>query len=181
MTKLNTRNLILIALFAALTAVGAFIRVPMWPVPFTLQTFFVALSGLILGVRGGVWSQFVYIVTGLVGLPVFTNGGGLVSLAKPTFGFIVGFVVCAAICGLKKGETRFWPLLGIISAGYVALYAIGIPWLWASMSWVIGKPMSFFNVCKIGFFVFLPTDALKTLLLAITAAKLNKRILFTLK
>ena len=80
----KTYKMILVSIFAALTAVGAFIKIPLPPVPFTLQVFFVILSGLLLGSRMGLASQIVYIALGLVGVPVFTEGGGLQYIFHPT-------------------------------------------------------------------------------------------------
>ena len=79
----KTYKMILVSIFAALTAVGAFIKIPLPPVPFTLQVFFVILSGLLLGSRMGLASQIVYIALGLVGVPVFTEGGGLQYIFHP--------------------------------------------------------------------------------------------------
>ena len=74
--KTNTRMLILAALFAALTAVGAFLRIPLGALSMSLQTFFTILAGVLLGAKWGALSQTVYVVIGVVGLPVFTMGGG---------------------------------------------------------------------------------------------------------
>ena len=74
---LNTRNLILVALFTALTAIGAFLRIPMPMVPFTLQNLFSTLAGLLLGSYLGAVSVGIYVLLGLAGVPVFTSGGGI--------------------------------------------------------------------------------------------------------
>ena len=84
--KVNVRNLSLMALFAALTAVGAFITIPVPPVPFSLQIFFAILAGALLGSRQGAMSIVIYLLLGLCGLPVFTKGAGLSYLLQPTFG-----------------------------------------------------------------------------------------------
>jgi predicted membrane protein len=75
--KSRTYKMILVALFAALIAVGAFIRVPVPLVPFTMQTFFVVLAGMLLGKKLGAASALVYLAVGLIGIPVFTQGGGI--------------------------------------------------------------------------------------------------------
>lgn len=93
MQKINTKNLILCALFSALIAVGAFIRIPIPVVPFTLQFLFTMLAGLLIGGKLGFTSVTVYIAMGLLGLPVFADGGGLAYLLKPSFGYIIGFAV----------------------------------------------------------------------------------------
>ena len=97
--KVNVRNLSLMALFAALTAVGAFITIPVPPVPFSLQIFFAILAGALLGSRQGAMSIVIYLLLGLCGLPVFTKGAGLSYLLQPTFGYLLGFVPAAWLCG----------------------------------------------------------------------------------
>ena len=72
----KTYKIALVAMFAALSAIGAFIRVPMPMVPFTLQLFFTTMAGLLLGGELGALSVGVYVLIGLLGLPVFTGGGG---------------------------------------------------------------------------------------------------------
>ena len=96
----------LIALCAALTAAGAFIKIPLWPVAITLQTFFVILSGIILGPRDGALSQLAYLIVGLLGLPVFSGGGGLAYLMQPSFGYLIGFVIAPlAVGSLLRNKT----------------------------------------------------------------------------
>ena len=81
--------LVLTALFAALTAIGAFLRIPAGEISFTLQVFFTSMAGILLGPWWGAASQVVYVLLGLIGLPIFTEGGGLMYLAKPSCGFVL--------------------------------------------------------------------------------------------
>lgn len=99
MTGQKTRSMILCALFAALIAAGAFLRIPIPVVPFTLQYLFTMLAGLLLGPRLGATAVGVYIVLGLAGLPVFTQGGGPGYIFQPTFGYIIGFALGAYLTG----------------------------------------------------------------------------------
>lgn len=87
----RTRTITLCGLFAALTAIGAFIKIPLPPplVPFTLQFLFCALAGVLLGSKVGALSQLIYVLVGLVGIPVFTEGSGLHYVVKPTFGYLI--------------------------------------------------------------------------------------------
>ena len=84
----KVKELVLFSLFTALTAIGAFIRVPVPLCPFTLQLLFTTLSGLILGSRKGAASVAVYVAFGLSGVPVFTQGGGPGYIFQPTFGYL---------------------------------------------------------------------------------------------
>ena len=88
---MTTRKLVRTALFAALTAVGAFLKIPLGPSAITLQFFFTAMAGCLLGSGCGALSQLIYVVLGLLGLPIFTAGGGFFRCAAPDFGFLLGF------------------------------------------------------------------------------------------
>ena len=92
--------MVLCGMFAALVAIGAFIQIP---VPymdyFTLQFFFVLLAGLILGADKGAISVGCYVLLGLVGVPIFAAGGGIGYIFRPSFGYLVGFIVSAYVTG----------------------------------------------------------------------------------
>ncbi len=126
--KSRTYHMILCALFAALIAVGAFIRIPVPVVPFTMQTFFVSLSGMLLGKKYGATSVLLYLAIGLIGLPVFTQGGGIGYVLKPSFGYLIGFVLGAYLTGLIARRLRqptFGRLLAAAFAGLGVIYTCG--------------------------------------------------------
>lgn len=99
---MKTKDLVLCAMFVALIVVGAFIKVPVPVVPFTLQFLFTMLAGLLLGPVNGALAVVVYIVLGLVGLPIFTQGGGPGYIFQPSFGYIIGFAVAAYVTGRSR-------------------------------------------------------------------------------
>ncbi len=108
----SVRDITQIGIFTALTAVGAFISIPIGPVPITLQSFFVLLSGIILGSKKAMFSQITYLLLGLIGFPIFSGfSGGLQHIFKPSFGFIIGYVAAAYVTGKltekKNGLTIF--------------------------------------------------------------------------
>ncbi|MFV0423922.1 biotin transporter BioY [Oleidesulfovibrio sp.] len=117
-----------LALLAALIAAGAFIYVPVGPVPMTLQIYFVLLAGLILGPVYGGLAVLLYILAGAVGLPVFSGGrAGFAHLLGPTGGFLLGFVLSAIICGVA-GAGRNLPipvLLLCVLAALGVTYVLG--------------------------------------------------------
>ena len=86
---MKTKGVIYCGLFTALIAVGAFIKIPIPVVPFTLQYLFTMLAGLLLGSRLGTVSVLSYMLLGLAGLPIFSEGGGLWYVFKPSFGYII--------------------------------------------------------------------------------------------
>ena len=96
----RTRNIVLVSLTVALTAAGAWVRIPLGPVPVSLQTLFVLLSGAVLGSGLGAMSMCVYLALGLIGLPVFTAGGGPGYVLSPTFGFLLSFPLSSSLFAL---------------------------------------------------------------------------------
>lgn len=106
--KLNVRDITVCALFTTLTAVGAFIKIPVPVVPFTLQFLFTTMAGLLLGKRLGALSVAVYVALGLAGLPIFAEGGGLGYLFRPSFGYLIGFCAGAWVTGAiaEKGGRK---------------------------------------------------------------------------
>lgn len=126
-----TRNMVLAALFAALTAIGAFLQIPTGTVPITLQFLFTALAGLLLGWKWGAISQLLYVGIGLLGLPVFTQGGGIGYVLQPSFGFLLGLIPAAAVIGaLTARRTGYLTVLAAVLVGDLILYAVGVPYMY---------------------------------------------------
>jgi biotin transport system substrate-specific component len=166
--------MILAALFAALTAVGAFIQIPVGPVPITLQILFTILSGILLGSKIGALSQLVYLVTGLVGAPIFAGGtGGLSTVFSPTFGYLVGFILASFVIGKiveSAAAPSFIKLLAASLVGILVIYAVGVPYLYLIKN-VIGKGMPIATALKFGFYVFIPGDLFKCIVAAALGTK----------
>ena len=171
---MKSRALILTALFAALTAVGAFLRIPLGVSSVTLQFFFTAMAGVLLGPRWGAASQAVYVLLGLAGLPVFTLGGGFAYVLQPTFGFVLGLIPAAWVMGLLGRKTR--PLFAIL-AGMGTLYALGLPYMALILNVHLGLGKSLSDILWAGLLPFLPADAVKV----IGSALLCRRLLPMLK
>lgn len=121
------------AIFVVLMIVSAFIRIPFPLVPLTFQTVVAVLAGLLLGPLYGTAAVGVYIFMGLIGLPVFTSGGGFAYVVQPTFGYILGFAAAAfvagALCGRGKAAqiTLRGALLASV-AGFLVNYIVGVPY-----------------------------------------------------
>ncbi|MEW8955507.1 biotin transporter BioY, partial [Clostridium sp.] len=145
--KFTVKEMIQVSIFAALTAIGAFIRIPMPYVPFTLQLFFCLMSGLIFGKKVGLWSQILYVSLGLIGLPIFTEGGGLYYIFKPTFGYLIGFVLCAYIVGslrdkYKNSDIGLIKIFIFCTLGLMVVYTLGVLHLYVILNFYIGKAVS---------------------------------------
>ncbi len=140
--KLTVKELILTALFTALMAAGAFIRIPFPLLPVTLQTFICALAGIILGPRLGAISMTVYTLLGLAGVPIFAKGGGITYVFDTSFGFILGFIAGAAVIGKISSLQKKPSLLNNLKAlmpGLVVIYVIGIVYMLLIMRVYMGN------------------------------------------
>ena len=175
---MQTRGIVLSALYAVLTALAARISVPLGAVPVTLQVLVVLLSGFLLGKKLGALSQVAYIAMGLFGFPVFTTGGGIQSVLSPTFGYILGFVPMAWCAGrLTEGERPGFArylLAGVASV--TVLYAAGATFLLWNMTWIVGKPIGVVRVIQIGVLPFIVVDAVKAVVAASFAWKIRPRL-----
>lgn len=115
------------AVLTALIIVGAYIKIPVPPVPFTMQSFFVILGGLTLGAGCGAAAVGLYIFMGLAGLPIFSGGGGFGYVLSPTFGYIIGFMIAAFAGGrIAAASNRFWRLLCAALAATAVIYIFGM-------------------------------------------------------
>ena len=175
-------EIVMISLFAALTAVGAFARIPIPYVPFTLQTLMVMLAGLILGSRPAALSQLLYLAMGLLGLPIFAQGGGPSYILQPSFGFLVGFIAGAYLIGrvVEEEEKLSFPrTLAALILGQAAIYILGIAYLHFNLNFIIHKPTSFLTTVKMGLLVFLPGDIFKIFVAVLVVAPIRQRLMAT--
>ncbi len=169
----------MIPVFSALTAVGAFVKLPLGPVPVSLQSLFVILAGLMLGPKAGAMSQLVYLLLGLSGLPVFTSGGGPGYVLMPSFGYLLGYVLAAWVAGhlgqtvLKDRRPTQVRVLAVAVVASLTIYCIGTPWLALNLRYVAHKPAAFGFVLKSGLLIFVPGDLLKCLAIAAIYPKLK--------
>jgi biotin transport system substrate-specific component len=159
MTQSNQlRMMVYASLFAALTAVGAYLAIPIGPVPIVLQNLFVLLTGLMLGSKWGLASVAVYLLAGICGLPVFAGGtGGIGKLLGPTGGYLLGYLPAVFVIGWlaeKMPPRVIWHVLALL-LGSLIVYACGVPWL----KMVTGMPLS--KALAVGMYPFLIGDALK--------------------
>jgi len=176
-SKINT--VVLAGLFAALTAIGAFLKIPFYPVPFTLQTFFTALAGLALAPKWAAMSQIVYLIIGLLGLPVFANGGGIGYVLQPTFGYLlflpVSAYLIAKIVSLRSNlsllRTTFY-----VSLGSVVVLLGGALWLYFNLVFIVEKEVSFMSTLYSGILVFIPPMIVKALLASLVWKTRSKRL-----
>ena len=134
------QRMVYASLLAALMAVGAYIHIPIGPVPIVLQNMFVLLAGLLLGSRWGLASVCIYLLVGAMGMPVFAGGkGGIVHFVGPTGGYLLGYVVSVLMVGYisERSDGPSYRDIVAVVVGALVTYMIGVPWLKAvtGMTW----------------------------------------------
>ena len=173
----KTRKIVFVALFAALIAVFGIVAVPVpgTPVPIVLQNMLVILTSLVLGTKLGVLSVALFLFTGLIGLPVFSGGGGgLARFLGPTGGFLYGYLLASFISGLVAGKAsksnKLLRLFLASLAGFTVLYIPGI----IHFSLVLNKTLS--QTLKLAVIPYLLPDAIKAFVAPLIAYPLRKNI-----
>lgn len=161
--------------FILATALGAYVRIPVpgSPVPITLQTFFVVLSGAVLGKRLGLYSQLGYIFLGVSGVPLFSAGSsGLTYLLGPTGGYLIGFAAASYFVGrmLEVGKINLWSAIAAFSTGIIVIiYTFGVSWL------ILNYKMSAPQAISAGALPFIPGDMVKILFAAMIYKSISGR------
>ncbi len=186
---MKTKDIVLISLFTALIVALSLIPpipVPVVPVPLTLQTLGVMLTGLMLGPKRGAMVVLLYVLLGLLGVPVLPGGrAGLAVLVGPTAGFLLGMIPGVVLTGWLAGTPGVaknagkasgdpsvgWQIarfsLASVAGGILVVYAVGLPW----MALVTGMDM---DKAAWAIFVFVPGDLVKALLAAVVAQRLRR-------
>lgn len=171
----KSRNLAYCAMFTTLIAAGAFIKVPIPVVPFTLQFLFTMMAGLLLGGKNGAVSVGIYILLGLVGLPIFAEGGGIWYLLKPSFGYLIGFCLASYATGKMVEKAETLTIKNLLAANFVGLlivYAMGMIYYYMICNFVINTPIRLWPLFLYCFILAVPGD----IFLCILAAYLAKRM-----
>lgn len=160
-----------VLLFALATALGARAELPHSPVPYTLQTLVVLLSGAFLGSRNGALSQIVYLAAGVLGAPVFSGGGaGVAKLIGPTGGYLLAFPLAALLVGylVRRHSGMLWTILSM-TAGLAVIFLSGTVHLYAFFVHDAGQAIAS------GFLIFTWWDIIKLCAAATTYHELAKR------
>tara|TARA_B100000929_G_C15444185_1_gene399017 strand:+ start:357 stop:908 length:552 start_codon:yes stop_codon:yes gene_type:complete len=158
-------------LASILLTISAKIKIPFYPVPMTMQTFVVLLIGISFGYKIGVASVVLYLIEGIVGLPVFSNspekGIGVVYFIGPTMGYLIGFIFACFLAGYFKYNSNYFLNFFKIFLSTLIIYLLGIAWLGTLIGW--DKP-----ILQLGVYPFLLAELFKMLLLTILVNKITK-------
>lgn len=172
---MKTRDMTIVAVMAALLCVAGPLTIAIGPIPLSLCSFAVYLAGAVLGAKRGTLAVALYLLIGLVGVPVFSGfSGGFQKIVGVTGGYLVGYLACAWLTGLGAGQenkkTARWRLPLFMALGTAALYAVGTAWF---MLQTKNALIAALGMCVIP---FLPGDAIKIAAASLLAAPVRKAL-----
>ena len=166
-----TKSLLIVILGSILLTISAKIKIPFYPVPMTMQTFVVLFLGISFGYKIGVATVILYLLEGIVGLPVFSNspekGLGIAYFVGPTMGYLIGFVFASFLAGYLKYNSNFVFTFIKLTLSTSIIYIFGVLWLGNLIGWE--KP-----ILQLGVFPFLLAELFKILLLTLLVKKILK-------
>ena len=172
--KQNTQNqlvksLVVIILGSLILTVSAKIKIPFYPVPMTMQTFIVLLLGVSFGYKIALTSVGLYLLEGILGLPVFSNsperGVGLAYFTGPTMGYLIGFLFACFLSSMVKKDDNYLIIFLKLVLSVSTIYIFGVLWLGTIIGW--DKP-----ILELGVIPFLIAEIFKICLLTVITKKL---------
>ena len=165
------KSLLVIFLGSIVLAISAKVKIPFYPVPMTMQTFVVLFLGISFGYKIALATVGLYLLEGIIGLPVFSNsperGVGLVYFTGPTMGYLIGFFSACFLASYIKNEDNYFTILIKLLFSVSTIYILGILWLGTLIGW--DKP-----ILEMGVMPFLLAEAFKIALLTIFSKKILK-------
>lgn len=168
----KTKEMTTTAVMAALLCVAGPLTIAVGPIPLSLCSLAVYLAGAVLGAKRGTLAVAVYLLIGLVGVPVFSGfSGGFGKLAGATGGYLVGYLACAWLTGLGAGKRPAWRLSAMMAAGTAAMYAVGTAWFMFQSKNPLGAAL---GMCVLP---FLPGDAMKIAAASALSAPIRRALL----
>ena len=163
------KTFLIIILGSLALTISAKIKIPFYPVPMTMQTFVVMLLGLAFGYKIGLATVSLYLLEGIVGLPVFSNspekGVGLVYFTGPTMGYLFGFLSATLIAGTISSNDNTLKIISKLLLSVSTIYILGVLWLGTLIGW--DKP-----ILEFGVYPFLLAEIFKLALLVIISKKI---------
>jgi len=165
------KSLIVIFFGSIILALSAKVKIPFYPVPMTMQTFVVLFLGVSFGYKIALATVGLYLIEGIIGLPVFSNsperGVGLVYFTGPTMGYLIGFLSASLLASFIKKEDNYFIIFGKLILSVSTIYFLGILWLGTLIGW--DKP-----IIELGVLPFLLAEVFKITLLTVIAKKILK-------
>ena len=165
------KSLLVIFLGSVLLAISAKIKIPFYPVPMTMQTFVVLFLGISFGYKIAIATVSLYLIEGILGLPVFSNsperGIGLAYFTGPTMGYLIGFLTASFLASFIKVSDNYFIVIAKLILSVSSIYILGILWLGTLIGW--DKP-----IFELGVAPFLLAEVFKIGLLSILIKKILK-------
>ena len=165
------KSLLVIFLGSVLLAISAKIKIPFYPVPMTMQTFVVLFFGISFGYKIALATVSLYLIEGILGLPVFSNsperGIGLAYFTGPTMGYLIGFLTACFLASYIKVSDNYFIVITKLVVSVSSIYILGILWLGTLIGW--DKP-----IFELGVAPFLLAEVFKIALLTILIKKILK-------
>ena len=165
------KSLLIIFLGSVILAISAKIKIPFYPVPMTMQTFVVLFFGITLGYKIAFMTVGIYLLEGIIGLPVFSNsperGIGLAYFMGPTMGYLIGFLSACILASFVKLNDSYFIIFSKLILSVSTIYILGILWLGTLIGW--DKP-----IFELGVMPFLLAEIFKILLLTLLSKKILK-------
>jgi len=171
--KLKIKDLVMMSLSLAIIIVCSKISIPIGPIPITLQTFSVFIVALILGSKKSAIVFSTYIILGLIGLPVFSTGGGFSYIYMPSFGFIIGFLAGGIITGLGSKSNKFYVKYITSMIGLLIINIFGVLYMFIIFNFYKGANKDLLYILEIGVAPFIIKDIFVVILSCIIYSRLK--------
>lgn len=180
--RLDARSITSVGLAVALLVIGSAIALPIGPVPISLQSLVVLTIGITMGKRLGVMAVTVYVIAGLIGLPVFAGlKGGPQYIFAPTFGFIMAFILAAYIVGASYESSSNMRRYASLMAATILIYTIGASYFYLVQSVHLGNSIPFVKVLQLTVLPFVLGDLIKLHIAFFVGGKLKNILGATLR
>ena len=165
------KYILVIFLGSILLTISSKIKIPFYPVPMTMQTFVVLFLGMSFGYKIGLATVSLYLLEGIIGLPVFSNspekGIGLIYFTGPTMGYLIGFLLACFLASFVKLNDNYFLIFIKLILSVSTIYILGVLWLGTLIGW--DKP-----IFELGVMPFLLAEIFKIMLLTVLAKKILK-------
>ena len=162
------KSLFLVIFGSLILTLSAKIQTPYAPVPSTMQTFAVLLLGMSVGYKLASITVIVYLIEGMLGMPVFAKGGGIIYLTGPTSGYLIGFIFASFAAGFLKKDNNYFYVFFYLLLSVSIIYIVGLLWLWV----FLGTEKNFVDIFNIGAKPFLLVEFYKLLILTILSPQI---------
>ncbi len=172
MKNIKLKELALFAIMLAFMVVASKISIPIGPVPLTLQTFAVFIIALVLGKKSALLFT-LYLALGLVGLPVFSTGGGISYIYMPSFGFIISFIPASFIVGFAKDSNKIYMKYILSSIGLIVIYLFGAVYMYLIFKYYNASPKDIITIINIGVLPFIAKDIFTAILSCIIYSRIK--------